>query len=625
MIKSILQATILIVIIFLLTLKLYNTKNELNIILQTDNSLDRLHVANNDFNSYINSTFNYTNFDQIEAKVKDVYLNLEKLKKLLDTSKLDNPKLYTNLSFLEKSFEAKISSTEKIGSYKAILNNSYRFLSKAIIKINSNEYYKLYILLNQIYKTDQNTLENIKDQITTIDPESKLESYFLKHSQTIIEYYFKYNQLVKNTSNLNTEFLLDTFENQMDETIQSYITSVQNTISIFLIFLIIFIVLYVNYSHKIIKSNQKLNSFKTGIESSDNIIIVTDEKQRIKYVNESFTKSTGYTLDDVQGKTPSVLKSDHQSAEFYKQLNDTIRSGEKWFGEIINYDKNNNIRYYKSSIVPIYENNKIIEYIAIKLDITDDILKTKQLYEKDQILAQQSKMAAMGEMLENIAHQWRQPLSAISTTATGVSLQLELGLDINNQTLIDSFGKINDSAQYLSQTINSFRNYFKTDNEKQLFNLKDSCVQALNIISSKIQNSDIQTILEFDDVQCYGLETEFIQVFMNLINNAIDAFENKNIEKFIFITIKKNSKYGILEVKDNAGGVPQELLTKVFEPYFTTKHKSQGTGIGLYMSREMIVKHMGGILEVINTTYNYNNTTYTGAVFCVYLPLNNEN
>ena len=260
------------------------------------------------------------------------------------------------------------------------------------------------------------------------------------------------------------------------------------------------------------------------------------------------------------------------------------------------------------------EMNKNLENLVEK--------KTRELIQKETILNQQSKMAAMGEMIENIAHQWRQPLSVISTVATGAKLKKDLNL-LSDSEFYETMEIINNSSQHLSNTIDDFRNFFSNDKEVISFNVNEAINKALSLVTSKLKNRDIQIIKSKDEITVLGLKNEFIQVILNIINNAIDAFETlKDSDKYIFINSYKENENLILTIKDNAGGIKEEIINRIFEPYFTTKHKSQGTGIGLYMSLEIIKKHMHGELLVSNKEYIYNNNKCKGAEFKIIIPLN---
>lgn len=238
------------------------------------------------------------------------------------------------------------------------------------------------------------------------------------------------------------------------------------------------------------------------------------------------------------------------------------------------------------------------------------------------LLSQQSKMAAMGEMIGNIAHQWRQPLSTITTSATGMQIQQELKI-LTNESIIEGLTTINKSAQYLSTTIDDFRNFFKVNKEKNYFNVCSSIEQAISLVSVQFKNKDIEIIQDVECVEVYNFQNELIQVIINLLNNARDELIKKHssFNKLIFITLKEEGNEAVLGIQDNAGGVPDDIIERIFEPYFTTKHKSQGTGIGLYMCQEIIQKNMEGEIKVSNKTYLYNHQEHRGAHFEIRLPI----
>ncbi len=274
----------------------------------------------------------------------------------------------------------------------------------------------------------------------------------------------------------------------------------------------------------------------------------------------------------------------------------------------------------------IYEQQQLNTSLETK--VNEAIKKTEQneriIREKDNILAQKSKMAAMGEMLENIAHQWRQPLSVISTSSSGLKMKKKLNL-LKEKDIEVALDNIMDSTNYLSNTIDDFRNFFDTNKERTEFNIKTSIEKTLNIISSKFTNLEIIIIKNLSDIKIQSYENEIIQVLMNILNNSKDEFIEKEITpRYIFIDVTKKDNLVIITTKDNAGGVPESIINRVFEPYFTTKHKSQGTGIGLHMSREIITKHMQGTISVQNVEYEFEQQTFKGAEFKIEIPLEVE-
>ena len=244
--------------------------------------------------------------------------------------------------------------------------------------------------------------------------------------------------------------------------------------------------------------------------------------------------------------------------------------------------------------------------------------RTKQ----QNIIAQQAKMAAMGEMIGNIAHQWRQPLSSISTSATGMKLQKELNI-LEDKFLIEGLEQINNSVQYLSTTIDDFRNFYKPDKNKKEFRILETINKVINLVDLQFRSNGITIIKNGQDVKINSFENELIQVLINILNNARDELikKDKDYEKLIFIDVLKNQKNLLVQIKDNAGGIPTDIITRIFEPYFTTKNQSQGTGIGLYMSREIISKSMNGEINTKNVTFEYEGKSYEGALFEIIIPI----
>ena len=230
---------------------------------------------------------------------------------------------------------------------------------------------------------------------------------------------------------------------------------------------------------------------------------------------------------------------------------------------------------------------------------------------QERILSQQSKMAAMGEMIGNIAHQWRQPLSVITTAASGMKLQKEFDI-LDDKSFEQSIKNITDSAFYLSETIDDFRNFFKSDKTKVAFNIKNTFESVFKLMETQFKNYDIIFKKEIKSIKAFGLENELIQALINILNNSKDALLERKLPRVIFITTDKENDKLIIKIKDNAGGIDEDIINKVCEPYFTTKHQSKGTGIGLYMTQEIIIKHMNGIFKLNNVKIEYENKTYKG-------------
>ena len=251
----------------------------------------------------------------------------------------------------------------------------------------------------------------------------------------------------------------------------------------------------------------------------------------------------------------------------------------------------------------------------------------KDLQVKKNMLIQQSKLASMGEMIGNIAHQWRQPLSIISTAASGALIEKEYGT-FTDEKFKSEMNMIVKSCNYLSETIDDFRNFFKNGKGSIKANLKEFIEKSLNLTTPAFKDNFIKVIQDIDlEINVYGDKNQLSQVIINILNNAKDALKSINNiqDKMLLISTKKiNNDYITITIQDNAGGIPEDIKDKIFEPYFTTKHQSQGTGLGLYIAHQIIVENLSGSMVAQNEEYEYEGKKYKGAKFILTLPIYKE-
>jgi PAS domain S-box-containing protein len=367
------------------------------------------------------------------------------------------------------------------------------------------------------------------------------------------------------------------------------------------------------------EQNQLLSLFDEG----DSVLFKwnNDNQWSVNSVSTSVSKLLGYEQKDFINHEIGYASCIHED-DIYRVRKEVSDAGKILDSDFFKHQpyrvitKNKDIRWVLDYTIIVRDNkNSIKEYIGHVSDITD-------LRKNEEQILKSEKLASMGEMIGNIAHQWRQPLSAISAAATGIKIEKEYGY-LTDEGFYKSCDAINNNAQYLSKTIDDFRNFIKGDRSKTLFSLKDEVNSFLHLVEGSIKNHNIEMILDLkDDIKIDGYENELTQCLINIFNNAKDELKEKDMEnKFIFISTSKNNSNAIIKVKDNAGGIPDDIIHKVFEPYFTTKHQSQGTGLGLHMAYNLIVDGMVGTIQVNNKSYEYDNIKYFGAEFIIELPL----
>jgi len=242
----------------------------------------------------------------------------------------------------------------------------------------------------------------------------------------------------------------------------------------------------------------------------------------------------------------------------------------------------------------VYEDDKAVKIIGVTLDITE-------LRVQNAILSQQAKLAQMGEMINMIAHQWRQPLNAISAASIKLNMQSEMGL-ITEESIQQSSAFIEEMTQIMSQTINDFIDFTKPNTQKEKVELNFVLQDILKIMGTQLENHNIELNLDIEEglfLVTYKKELE--HVLINIISNARDALDtHRENDKKIDIKMYKDEERCIIEISDNAGGIPEDTLERIFEPYFTTKETDKGTGLGLYMSRKIAREHLDGKLYAQN-------------------------
>ncbi|PLY07799.1 MAG: hypothetical protein C0625_04330 [Arcobacter sp.] len=374
---------------------------------------------------------------------------------------------------------------------------------------------------------------------------------------------------------------------------------------------------------------EQTKTMQLYLDIVDVMIVAMNKQGNVTLVNRKTCETLGYEEEGLLGRNwfnNYIAEEDRAENinKYLKIINKETDIVEKVQNHIL--CKNGKKRVILWRRAYLYDDKKnIIGLISSGDDITDILKLEKENKKREQVLFNQSKMASMGEMLRNIAHQWRQPLSTISTAASGVKIQKELNI-LKDEDFYNSMDAIVGTTKYLSQTIDDFQNFFKIDNSLKEFPCSHLLENIKNLINTSYKANDIEFIVEScESGLIHGYFNEIIQIVINILNNAKDAFTDTKLEnKVVIINTKIKNKKLVLTIKDNAGGIPRNIIDKIFEPYFTTKHQSLGTGIGLYMTKNIIENRLHGSIEVKNENVIYNNITRKGAVFKLTIPCSTD-
>jgi len=382
-----------------------------------------------------------------------------------------------------------------------------------------------------------------------------------------------------------------------------------------------------------------LQQFKEAIEKS-NIISKTDTKGIITFVNDEFCKISGYSSDELIGQNHNIVRHPDIPSSQFKLLWDTINSKQIYKSTVKNIAKDGSTFYVNTTVIPILdEDENIVEFIAVRYDVTKEVFLKKELEKKEKELEElnktlenrvhektielkelnetleqriedeiaknedkqrvmfwQSRLASLGQMLANIAHQWRQPLTELNLAL----FNIKKASQNNNEDDVKKFYKESKNIiKNMSSTIDDFTNFFRPDKEKQYFNICDSINESIQILEELLKKEMITVHTDFKELRVLGVTNELSQVIINLIRNSKDAFvQNSILLREIHLRTKKEGNFAVIEVEDNAGGIKEKDIDKIFEPYFTTKHTSQGTGLGLFMSKMICEQAFSGTIDV---------------------------
>jgi PAS domain S-box-containing protein len=357
--------------------------------------------------------------------------------------------------------------------------------------------------------------------------------------------------------------------------------------------------------------------FETVLNTSQSIILVTNGDE-LKRINKKFFDLFDFEdLNDFKSKHNCIceLFEERENKNYIQsQMNEIpwnkyILSTPDLLHEVCMIDKTGEERIFQvesSGLIFEYGNDEVITFT----DIT-------QLTNQRKMIEEQSKFAAMGQMISMIAHQWRQPLTTLSLVLDKMNILNQMN-QLNTKVFDEQYTKSINLIQYMSKTINDFKNFFQDSNSNEKILLEELVYQSYELIAPALNEKSVNLKIVIED-DCHQLllkinSSKISQVFLNLYKNSLDEFKSKQIEDpYILTKCYKNSNHIIIEISDNAGGIPQNIIDKIFDPYFSTKSKN-GTGIGLYMSKIIIEQHLSGLIEVANEN--------NGACFKIMLPLN---
>ncbi|MFY9081184.1 PAS domain-containing sensor histidine kinase [Aliarcobacter butzleri] len=443
----------------------------------------------------------------------------------------------------------------------------------------------------------------------------------MKH--LLLIFYFLSLNLYSNTDSFDSKKIFVFLDNSLLINNQIEITY-ELVIEIVLLILIL-IGTFIYWNLKLKESEAK---FRTLFDIAPVFLNSFDKNGKIILWNKECEKAFGWTFDEIKNKKDSlslfyddpkvcedVMKSFENISDSFEEWHPKTKNGEtlivKWAniklpnGEIINIGLD--ITQQRNYEISIREKALELKVAKLQLEnlnsslekrIEDEIKKnTKQQH----MIMQQNKLAQMGEMIENIAHQWRQPLAQINSSIILIDAILEKH-NFKDTLVENKLTEIESLTSYMSKTISDFKNFFNPNKKKTIFNVEEAIQKANDVLKGLINSHHIQLEMNIEkDLKINSYLGELQQVILIIINNSIDAFIHMNIHfPKILINAYTDNESLVIHIEDNALGINSDLLDKIFEPYFTTKHKAQGTGLGLYIAKMIVENSLLGFLSVEN-------------------------
>jgi len=589
-------------------MKFFNNHKEISLLFFAFIFLTIIAISSKIYSNYLekaqNKVFNdlYNHPLKVSNTALKIQLNIHKMHLLMHDIAL-NP----NKEKLEKSIDLLDILQEETYDYFEIINiNILGDEGRKIVKETLNYFKKWKSIQKKIIISSKN--HNFKKSIAIV--ESAGGKYILRLTKEVAKLY-QYANIKAISFKKNSNEIFDS-----QQTINIYLT--------FFILLIFSIVAYFSISqlYSYISKNRKLTNnlkkkskeFETMIQEAPNPIILHNEDGNVLMLNKAWTDISGY-------KHEEITTIDRWVTSVYKDL-DTQNVVKNHISGL--YDITEKINEGTFSFLT--KNNKEVTWqvsssplglIEGKRTVITSATDITELKDKDEMLITQSRHAAMGEMIGMIAHQWRQPIAVIAMDAN--NMLVDIALDSFDVNTAESYAKnITSQTQHLSKTIDDFRNFFKPDKEISEVNISKILDDTFVIVKDSLKNNNIELITTFDtDKLIKAYPRELMQVFVNIITNAKDALVTKKPKSpVINIRVYEDEEYLNTEVFDNGGGVDIGILSKIFDPYFSTKEEKNGTGLGLYMCKMIIENHLNGSIEVSNKQ--------EGACFTIRLLKNEE-
>jgi PAS domain S-box-containing protein len=579
-------------------------------------SVYKIELIYHEIESISSNELSYLNYDLLNIKFSEcenLIDQLENSQELISFSDSNYPIIELVLK-LKSDFLIKREEIEEFKALNAIAVNSLRYLESDPWIYEEKNRTKVFMKIAMLGVDKSLNIDSIQKEINDIKINKEEDEIYKIHALNILNASKKIAEIStlfapeKNTITASLKkLMLKKFdaEKNADKLIKDalYVASFFGLLSLIAVFLLLS------------KNKKELYKFHSAIDKSDSFVALTDAKNNITYLNEAFVKAAG-NGEFVSKTILSVFEYDrYVFDEIFASLEQRI----PYRGEL-KINQEGEYIYVKIMVLGLYDNEKLSAVLYMGMDITnekrlEDSLtqvnknlnllveqKVKEIKQKDVALMQHARFAAMAEAISSIAHQWRQPLNALGIIIQDIKMAAEYE-ELTKAYIDDSVLKSKDIISQMSKTIDAFRGFLKVGYEREIFDVSFAVQKAVLLCDSGFKNALITLAVEYPEehLKIDGYLGDLVQSLLSILINSKENFENKNIKNGITkIITYLDGEFVKIVIKDNGGGCDENVLQKMFEPYFSTKDAQLGSGIGLFMVKTVVEKNMGGKVEAYN-------------------------
>ncbi len=575
-------------------------------------SVYKIELLYHEVQSVVSNELSYVNYDSLNSRFEECDRLIGELENSKELLMLSNEKYRLNslVASLRDDFSKKREAVESFKALNAVAANSTRYLKSDPQMYGTPNMVRLLTTIFTVSVDKSIDTASLAKEIEALGS-SKGERMFKIHGANIL----RATEAMRGISLMfapdvtpNLELkkgIIYRFgeEQKADKLIKNYLYAASFAGVLVLGVLFLFFE----------KNKKELYKFHYAIDKSDAFVAMTDFGDKVTYANDVFTAALG----------KNKLLGESIFSIFDLDCADSIKNSLKlrvpYVGEAKIHKGDTDIQL-KLTAIGIYEGDTLVSILYMGMDITKEkkleenllqmnknlnILvedKVLELKQKDIMILQQSRFSAMAEAISSIAHQWRQPLNALGIIVQDIKMASDYG-ELTKEYLDESVSKSKDIILEMSKTIDSFRGFMKSGQEREVFDISFAAQKAVLLSDSAFKNSLVKLEIEYPKEPIFidGYLSDFVQSMLGILMNSKENFDqNQRKDPKTKITIKSDEEFVSVYISDNGGGCSQEVLDNIFEPYFSTKGSQSGTGIGLFLAKTAIEKNMNGKVSAYN-------------------------